>query len=143
MHGKRLIIFDYVIVLIGDKKNYTIPEKIISIDKTNDVEELVDWYSSADLFVNPTLGDNFPTVNLEALSCGTPVITSKTGGAPEPIDSSCGVVVTNKTAQGFKEAIESFCGKKMDNAFHNSFVAKFDKKTSFQKYIELYETIRN
>ena len=45
----------------------------------NDREELARLYSQAAVFVNTTLEDNFPTVNLEALACGTPVVTFATG----------------------------------------------------------------
>lgn len=75
----------YKIVLIGLSKKQlsNLPNKIIGITKTENLQELVQWYSLAELFINPTLEDNFPTVNLEALACGTPVITYNSGGSPE------------------------------------------------------------
>ena len=69
--------------------------KIISINKTNDVFELVKIYSAADVLFNPTKEDNFPTVNLEAESCGTPVVTYNTGGCAETIHLKDSVVVSN------------------------------------------------
>ena len=57
-----------------------LPEGVIGIKRTNNVQELAEYYSLASVFVNPTYEDNFPTTNIEALSCGTPVITYKTGG---------------------------------------------------------------
>ena len=77
----------YQIVLVGtdevvDKK---LPEGIISIHRTNDQIELAEIYSSADVFVNPTREDNYPTVNLEAQACGTKVITYCTGGSAETL----------------------------------------------------------
>lgn len=60
---------------VDDKIKKELPNSIIKIDKTNSVVELVEWYSVADVFINPTVFDNFPTVNIEALPCGTPVIT--------------------------------------------------------------------
>lgn len=61
------------------------PFRIICIPRTNTVMELVKIYSAADVFINPTYEDNYPTVNLEAQACGTPVITYDTGGAKETI----------------------------------------------------------
>ena len=55
------------------------------ICRTQNQLELAMIYSMADVFVNPTYADMFPTVNLEALACGTPVITYKTGGSPEAV----------------------------------------------------------
>ena len=50
---------------------------------TNNVEELRKLYAAADFYINPTYEDNYPTTNLEAIACGTPVITYETGGSPE------------------------------------------------------------
>ena len=76
---------EYQIVLIGLNKKQIkkLPSNIIGITRTENVEELVKWYSAAEVFFNPTLEDNYPTVNLEAIACGTPVITFDTGGSPE------------------------------------------------------------
>lgn len=57
----------------------------ISVTRTSNQQELVVYYNMVDVFVNPTYSDNFPTTNLEALACGTPVITYRTGGSPEAI----------------------------------------------------------
>ena len=73
--------FQIVLVGLSSKQKKGLKKGIIGIEKTENIEELIDIYSSADIFVNPTLEDNFPTTNLEALACGTPVITFKTGGA--------------------------------------------------------------
>ena len=75
----------YQIVLIGLNKKQIeqLPNNIIGISRTENVQELVKWYSAADVYFNPTLEDNYPTTNLEAITCGTPVITFNTGGSPE------------------------------------------------------------
>ncbi|OUQ04404.1 glycosyl transferase [Erysipelatoclostridium sp. An15] len=76
---------NYQIVLIGLNKNQQkkVSDNIIGITRTENVQELVKWYSAAEVLFNPTLEDNYPTVNLEAIACGTPVITFDTGGSPE------------------------------------------------------------
>lgn len=75
------------IVLVGlDKKQLEeLPKNIIGIKRTNSAEELAEIYTAADVFVNPTYEDNYPTVNLEAQACGTKVITYNTGGCSETI----------------------------------------------------------
>ena len=75
---------EFVIVLVG-RKHDDLPERIIHIDRTSNQQELAEIYSAADVFFNPTYEDNYPTVNLESEACGTPVITYRTGGAPETI----------------------------------------------------------
>lgn len=73
---------EYQVVLLGLSKKQirALPGKVLGIGRTSSVEELAEYYSMADVLVNATLEDNFPTTNLEALSCGTPVITFDTGG---------------------------------------------------------------
>ncbi len=95
------------IVLVGtnEKIDQKLPENIISIHRTNNIQELVEVYSAADLFVNPTREDNFPTVNIEALSCGTPVVTFETNGSPEILDDTCGSIVPYGDTEGMKREI--------------------------------------
>ncbi len=85
----------YAIVLVGlnEKQIKRIPEKIIAIGRTNNAKELAEIYTAADVFFNPTYEDNYPTVNLEAEACGTPVVTYCTGGAPETIHRNDSVVI--------------------------------------------------
>ena len=76
---------NYQIVLVGLSKQQidTLPDKIIGVERTNSVKELAELYSAADVFINPTYEDNYPTTNLEAIACGTPVISYDTGGSGE------------------------------------------------------------
>jgi glycosyltransferase involved in cell wall biosynthesis len=84
---RELLDDNYAIILVGlnDKQLSELPEGIIGIKRTNSREELAAIYTSADVFVNPTYEDTYPTVNLEAQACGTPVITYRTGGSPESV----------------------------------------------------------
>lgn len=83
----NLLLENEVIVLVGlsKKKTKRFPNNIIAIDKTNSSKELAEIYSAADVFVNLTYEDTYPTVNLEAQACGTSCITYKTGGSPESV----------------------------------------------------------
>ena len=87
----------YQIVLIGLSKKQIeqLPNNITGISRTENVQELVKWYSAADVYFNPTLEDNYPTTNLESIACGTPVITFDTGGSPESAYADEGNIVTN------------------------------------------------
>jgi ribosomal protein S18 acetylase RimI-like enzyme len=98
----------YKIVLVGvnEKQKKQIPASILALSRTNNIKELAQIYSAADVFINPTNEDNFPTTNLEALACGTPVITYKTGGSPEAINSTCGIIVEQNDITALVDAIK-------------------------------------
>ncbi len=80
---------DYKIVLVGltDKQIKALPRIILGLPRTNSTKELAEIYTAADVFVNPTHEDNYPTTNLEAQACGTPSITYNIGGSPESVPS--------------------------------------------------------
>lgn len=86
MQLSRMLNDDETIVLVGIKneERKKLPNNIIGISRTENVNQLAELYSVADAFINPTWQDNYPTVNLEAISCGTPVITYRTGAALRP-----------------------------------------------------------
>ena len=127
---------NYQVILVGDLKGRKIPDGITHIAHTQSADELAEIYSAADVFVNPTYDDNFPTTNLESLACGTPVITYNTGGSPEALTELCGRVVPKGDTKALKNAVLeadfdiSECEKQGE---------KFDKEKCFEKYINLYE----
>ena len=97
----------------------------------------------ADVFVNPTYSDNFPTTNIEALACGTPVITYKTGGSPEAIDEKTGIVVEQGNINQLKEAIELVAKDKSiytENCRERA-VNLYNKQDRFNDYIKLFNSL--
>ena len=143
---RRLLADDVRIVLVGlDKKQIAqLPSGIEGVERTNSVYELVSMYNKADVFVNPTYADTFPTVNLEALACGIPVITYKTGGSPESVTSETGVVVEQGNLEMLKGAIDAVLQKGKGHyadACRRRAVEYFDKEKCFQQYIDLYNDI--
>ena len=134
---------DYQIVLVGlsEKQIKALPEGIVGIPRTESVEELAALYSLADVFVNPTYVDNFPTTNIEALACGTPVITYNTGGSPEAIDENTGIVVPKGDKEALKNAIMEVVAstdKYRREACRKRAVENFNKEDRFGDYIELF-----
>lgn len=135
---------DFAIILMGLKPEQieNLPEGIIGISRTESQQELAEYYSMADVFVNLTYLDTFPTVNLEALACGTPVLTYKTGGSPEAVDGQTGVVVEQGDLKGIVRAL---CTMKRDrlssSACRKRAEELFDKDKCFESYIELYESL--
>ena len=98
----------YQIVLVGLTKEQIdkLPRNIIGIEKTNSVKELAQLYSAADLFLNLSYCENYPTVNLEALSCGTPVLTYDVGGSKETIIDGMGYSVKKGSLNSIIETLQ-------------------------------------
>lgn len=140
----KLLPEKFKIVLVGTdtKIDKLLPTGIISIHKTNSQAELASIYSCADVFVNPTRQEVFGMVNIEALACGTPVITFNTGGSPESIDDSCGIVVNDKTAKALINPIMEVCIKRpfSERACMNR-AKLFDEQNTYMQYINLYKQL--
>lgn len=135
---------DYEITLIGltPKQISSLPKGINGIQRTQNVEELVQLYSDANVFLNPTYSDNFPTTNIEALACGTPVITYRTGGSPEAVDKKTGIVVEQGDVNGLVEAIYRMKKEPLSSADCRKRAEDyFEKDKCFEKYIELYNSL--
>ena len=135
---------DYKIVVVGVNKNQKneLSKDILSILKTNNAEELAIIYSEADVFINPTLEDNFPTTNIEALACGTPVITFKTGGSVESLDEYTGKIVNKEDTYELIEAINSVKEKDIyKTRCMKRAHEKYNKNSKFNEYIQLYEYV--
>ena len=94
--------------------------------------------------MNPTYEDNYPTTNLESISCGTPVVTYRTGGSPESLTSTTGRVVAKGDVEAIAKAIMDLCAEDRDamrERCRDHAEAHFDKRDCFRKYIELYEKL--
>ena len=125
----------YEIVLVGvsEEDKNILPNGVLGITRTNSVKELAEIYTAADIFLNLTYEDNYPTVNLEAQACGTPVITYRTGGSVESVPEE--QVANQGDLKSVVELIVKYEGKK------TSIQGFYDKNVAFEKYIELYEEI--
>jgi len=121
-----------------------LPKNILGITRTDNVQELAEIYSSADVFFNPTLEEVMGLTNVEAQACGAPVITFNTGGSVETIDDTTGFIVEKgdleeaikkirKIESEGKEEYSESCIRRA-NKYYN-------KNDKFQEYIELYKDI--
>lgn len=136
--------FQIVLVGLSNKQLKSLPQGIIGIKRTENTTELATLYSIATVFVNPTYQDNFPTTNIEALACGTPVITYKTGGSPEAIDEITGRIVAKGDLVSLKNTIDEVIsiGKNhFSLACRKRAVEMFNKEDRFLDYLKVYEEI--
>lgn len=135
---------DYKIILVGTDENADrqLPDNIISIHRTHNQTELAEIYTAADVLANPTREDNYPTVNMEAVACGIPVLTFRTGGSPEMLDETCGSVVECNDIDSFEKEIIRICTDKpcpKERCIKKS--EEFEENERFKEYTDLYERI--
>lgn len=131
----------YALVLIGNNSDKSLLRNTIFIPAISDKRILAQWYSTADIFVNPTLGDNFPTVNIEALSCGTPIVTYNTGGSPEIVGSECGQIVKSNTVKELIEKIQMIDTNTEMRIKCRKRALEYDRNIVYKKYLQLYQNI--
>lgn len=132
---------DYQVVLIGliEKQLPNIPSNVLGLLRTANQIELAQWYTAADVFVNPTYEDTFPSVDLEAQACGTPVVVYETDGCPETVMPGNGLLIPQGDMQALENAVKTIAdsGRRADPQR----MAQFDREQAYQGYIKLYKDI--
>lgn len=139
---------DYVIILVGlnDKQIKQLPAGIIGIPRTNTVQELIDYYSLANVYVNTSVEETLGMTTIESLACGTPAIVYDATACPETVSSDCGFVVRPHNITELVMAIRHICSS--NNQFSSAICRKwvethFDKQISNEKYLSLYQRLIN
>ena len=134
----------YRIVMVGVQKKLhkRPPEEIIALSRTDSRQQLVELYSCADVMWNPSSVETFGLVNIEALACGTPVITMNTTACPETVDSTCGRVIDAgaDVVESLLRAVQELAcqGSSLSDACRNR-AESFSKEKSYANYLELYK----
>ena len=135
---------DADIVIVGCTKEQEVMfesyKNVTCIGYVNDRQELADIYASSDVFVNLTHADTLPTVNMESICCGTPVITYNCCGSPELVDSDSGYVVEENDIESLLLKIKQI----KENPLHfdvKEKQKKFDKNTCYNEYLNIYNSI--
>ncbi len=128
------------IVLVGlnNKQINSLPSNIIGISRTDNQKDLACIYSIADIFLNPTLEDNYPTTNIEAIACGTPIITFKTGGCSEQVFPNTGYYVKDYEEMLIKINYCLKVGYKNKIFDNSACLSKIDSKIKFKEYVSNY-----
>lgn len=135
---------DYNFILVGltEKQVKTLPSGIVGITRTSNQQELVDLYSNANVLINPTYADSFPTINLEAMACGTPVITYNTGGSPESVTEKTGLIVNTGDVEAMASAIKTLKVNPLSSDDCRIRAEEYyNKDKCFMSYVQLYEQL--
>src|SRR5690554_6590049 len=142
----KLLNSGYQIVLVGltKKQIEQLPENILGIERTENVEELADIYSSADLVLNLSYEETFGLTTVEGFACGTPGIVYNATASPELIDVSTGIVVEQGNINKLVDAIYSIKKKGKEyysEACVNRAYRLYKKEDRYREYIDLYEEL--
>ena len=126
---------EYRIIVIGlpEDKIAQLPENVTGIARTDSTLQLAAFYVMAHCYVNGALEENYPTTNLEALACGTPVVTYDAGGSGESA-AMYGLVVPKGDVRALAEAVRTVrehAEKRIDRD-------ALDKKTMTEAYLRLF-----
>jgi glycosyltransferase involved in cell wall biosynthesis len=112
-------------------------------------ENLPEVYGNTDIAVFPSLWkEPFGLVNLEAMSCGVPVVASKTGGIPEIVAKDCGILVKPGDAQALAKALERLIEnpklrERMGLSGRKRALKYFNSKGYAEKILKIYDKILN
>ena len=134
---------DYQLVLIGlDKKQLRdVPDNMLALPRTANQKELAQWYTAADVFVNPSYEESFGLTTVEAQACGTPVVIYNTDACPETIVSGESILVKQGDVDALTLAVQSAAEKGL--RVNADKTIEFDKNIIYEKYINLYDSILN
>ncbi len=134
----------YRIVIVGLTREQirALPANVIGLTSIQSAEQLCAWYTASDCFVNPTLEDTMPLVNLEALACGTPVAVFNTGGCPEAVNDACGLVVPQGDVPALADAVRQICesGREYTAACREQ-ALRFSVENTVRAYNALYREV--
>ncbi len=136
--------FDIAVVGVNKQEAGRLPEGVLPILRTDSTDELAALYSRAAVFVNLTLADNFPVTNLEALACGTPVVTYESGGSPEAVDEGTGFAVARGDVAAAARAIEriaAFDREVVRKRCRERAEAMYRLETQYERYVRLYRSL--
>lgn len=133
------------IVCIGElPSSYTVPDNILHIPKTDNIQTLVAWYSAADVFINLSKEETFGKVSAEAISCGTPVVCYNTTANPEIVGDGCGTVCLQEDIESYFTCVQQVLenGRAAYAANCIAFAhAHFDKNTNYGKMLSFLEQL--
>ena len=137
----------YKFVLVGGiVEDINLPDNIIDVKRTQNNDELCEYYTHANVLLNPSLQETFGKVSAEALCCGTPIIVNRATANPELVGPNCGYVVENNDINQFSNYLNAMVekGKLYYSQACIDFASQnFDKETNIEENIKIYKRLIN
>ena len=126
--------------MVGVNENLakTLPPEILALPRTTSIKELAEIYTTADVFLNPSRQETMGLTTVEAMACGTPVVTSNLTAVPEVVDENSGIVLENLEPETIKTAILEVLSRNYPNTRKRA--EEYEKSAQYQKYISVYES---
>lgn len=140
----------YALLTVGKETLEEYPASIEHhhLDTVNNNELLADIYNTADLFIVPSIQENFPNTALESFACGTPVVGFRIGGLPDIVDHGVnGFLADEPTSDSLYRCIAHFFDQPADAAEKMGYDAaekatrNWNLKKQVAHYIDLYTRI--
>lgn len=143
---RQMLSEEFIIVMVGlsDRQMKDLPMGVVGIKRTENQKDLSMLYSTADVFVNPTYEDNYPTTNLEALACGCPIVVYNTGGTPESVTKETGYVVEKGDVSSLKKTIMLLSSDDRDRLreiCRKWAIDNCNADVQFSEYVKLYNSL--
>ena len=136
---------DCKVVLVGKVEDTVkLPDNVSIVGVLSSAEELAEYYSNADVFINTSIQETFGKVSAEALACGTPIVVNNATANPELVGEDCGYVVDNNNIESYYAAINEI--RRLGKANYSDKCVQFargdfDMRKNINKYIELYKSL--
>jgi glycosyltransferase involved in cell wall biosynthesis len=139
--AKRMKNENVKFILIGvEDLDEKFDDNVIALGRTENQQELAEYYSMADVFVICSLKENFPTTCIEAISCGTPVCGFDEGGTKETAPYNLGKYVEYRDINALKDAVSSMLDQEISVEECSNYGKKmYSKENMYKNYIKLYE----
>ena len=139
---------DALVILVGQllEGAKDISNNVKIIGKVTNPEILAEYYSMADVFLNPTRQETFGKTTAEAISCGTPVVAYRTTACVELINNKRGKLVDYQDQDGFVSAVKEVlkCGKEKYCSDLRAFAeANFNKEKNMEAYMNIFYRLQS
>ena len=138
----KMLSQEYQIVLVGLTREQisNLPDNVLGIERTQNTRQLVEIYSAADVFINPSYEETMGLVTAEALACGVPAVVYDQTAVPEVVDGRSGVIVPAGDVKEMSIAIHAVLKNREKFSNTRKRAERYEKKKQYMKYIDLYET---
>ena len=136
---------DVILCCVGNvSETHKDNPSIVQLGYVKDSNKMRDIYNAADIFVLPTMADNFPNTIVESLLTGTPVASFYVGGVPEQINESNGILIEKRDPQSVATSLDQF----FDNqgAYQSELISEqaseiYANAGTVAKHMDLYDSL--